>query len=716
RKWVGALDASRKLAREGGPIPSAQEVREHPGTWRSALYDAVRGALTPEAVKALIPAAEALDELAATGPGGDATKLADYVTWAAAQDFKRRGPLAEQYRKVVKHELSAPDTRALLEAAEAARQPDLVFGVLHRGGLMGQERARLAELLKTIQDPWFHWLAAEELGFADFLQGDYAKAKGELTSVPGGCRDVSLTFRCAWLDVRLAELFTELHQLDAANETALRGLDRARKLGEWGLEQRLLQYLGQVARLRRELPLMRAYILELLAQTATLDRKELCPIRNDAYEFLASGDLLNLKPDQAAQELAKRDDRCPVPDLFRNWLLIDLARQKHQTSGLPQVRAELQSLREGPLTSGQRLYASHLIAEAERLEGLPLAVQHLEEVVRGADALPDDPDAQKARAYAVTALVRDAGRRNAWDEVLRRAAVGRRFPEPPRCVLAVDSNDEIQVIAGRDRDGRAFGEYRDDVKDHFELLKSFRGVVPESMVARLRPCETIDVLALPPAAGRKELLPPELAWSYRMRAPAMVPPGPRKRLIVTGVQPPEGLGLPRLANWELPQGVNGSTQVISGREAQPDRVVEAMRDASEIVFNTHALASSTFSPSYLVLSPDPLGRFELYDSVVRKVKLTRAPIVFLGACNAAETVPGSHEPLSLPESFIAAGARAVLAPAAKEVPDVYVGRFFEEVAQRINGGTPPSVATRDLRVKWGSQPQGEWTRDVLVFE
>ena len=58
----------------------------------------------------------------------------------------------------------------------------------------------------------------------------------------------------------------------------------------------------------------------------------------------------------------------------------------------------------------------------------------------------------------------------------------------------------------------------------------------------------------------------------------------------------------------------------------------------------------------------------------------------------------------------------MLAPAAKEVPDVYVGKFFEEVAQRINAGQPPSIATRDLRVKWESQPKGEWTRDVLVFE
>jgi hypothetical protein len=261
-----------------------------------------------------------------------------------------------------------------------------------------------------------------------------------------------------------------------------------------------------------------------------------------------------------------------------------------------------------------------------------------------------------------------------------------------------------------------FGEYRDDNKDQLQLLSTFRGVVPESMVERLRPCETIAVLALPPAAGRRELLPPDLAWSYRLRAPVAVPPGPRKRLIVTGVQPPEKLHLAGLADWELPQGADGTTQVISGREAQPDRVVDGMREASEIVFNTHALAASTFSPSYLVLSPDASGRFELYDRVVRNLKLTRAPIVFLGACNAAETAPYPHEPMSLPEAFLAAGARAVLAPAAKEVPDVYVGRFFEEVARRINEGQAPSAATRDLRLEWAKKPHGEWTRDVLVFE
>jgi hypothetical protein len=118
--------------------------------------------------------------------------------------------------------------------------------------------------------------------------------------------------------------------------------------------------------------------------------------------------------------------------------------------------------------------------------------------------------------------------------------------------------------------------------------------------------------------------------------------------------------------------------------------------------------------SYLALSPDATGRWALTAGDVRKVRLTAAPVVVLAACRAATAAPFAHARLSLPDAFLSAGARAVIAPAV-EIPDAEAGPFFDEIRRRITGGEAPAAAVAAARAAAIARGQA-WAAGVLVFE
>jgi CHAT domain-containing protein len=89
-------------------------------------------------------------------------------------------------------------------------------------------------------------------------------------------------------------------------------------------------------------------------------------------------------------------------------------------------------------------------------------------------------------------------------------------------------------------------------------------------------------------------------------------------------------------------------------------------------------------------------------------------VVLLGACRAAT---GSHYrdfTWSLPQAFVQAGARAVIASLA-ELPDDRVGQFLSAVARRVEAGTAPSVALRDERVEWLRRGE-RWSQEIVLFD
>jgi CHAT domain-containing protein len=227
------------------------------------------------------------------------------------------------------------------------------------------------------------------------------------------------------------------------------------------------------------------------------------------------------------------------------------------------------------------------------------------------------------------------------------------------------------------------------------------------------------VLAWAPVFGRTDLLPPDMAWSFRMGRTAQ----PRtasgaRRLVVSSVEAPSLLQLPRLPAWTPPPEPEPTPlELLSGSEATPSQVLSRMSDATEIEIHAHGISDPALSDaSLVVLSPEGNGRYALTADVVRRQRLAGAPLVFLAACSAGRLASTTtHEPFSLPAAFIDAGARAVLASTV-DIPDA-AGRFFDGVRQRIRAGSLPALALRDERQKWlARDSRNGWTQHVLLVE
>jgi CHAT domain-containing protein len=155
--------------------------------------------------------------------------------------------------------------------------------------------------------------------------------------------------------------------------------------------------------------------------------------------------------------------------------------------------------------------------------------------------------------------------------------------------------------------------------------------------------------------------------------------------------------------------------MLAGLEATPSHVLAAMADASEVVFHTHALMDVGVSDaSHLVLSPEPDGEYALTAEAIRGIALRGHPVVALTACHSARGARYQHAPWSLPDAFIAVGARAVLATTA-DIPDVASGKLFDSVLARTRGGADPAVALRDERIAADPATAG-WVDDVVLFE
>lgn len=151
-------------------------------------------------------------------------------------------------------------------------------------------------------------------------------------------------------------------------------------------------------------------------------------------------------------------------------------------------------------------------------------------------------------------------------------------------------------------------------------------------------------------------------------------------------------------------------------DATPSRVLAAMVEATDIDLATHGKIEPGSNTAYLLLAPGAHGNDALYENRIRGQRLSGAPLVVMAACEAARGTSALHEHGSLPNAFVAAGARTVLA-ATLSIPNDDASAFFAAVRERIREGVPASVATRDERMQWlSSKKDAEWVNGVLIFE
>ncbi|WNG27566.1 CHAT domain-containing protein [Cystobacter fuscus] len=708
RAWTDMNAAGMALALEGTALPSAM-VRRDPDLARLYLYHAIRAAVSREQVLALAPLASALDTAARN------STASDYVQRVARADFARRAPLARTYRALLEdaRALTGEQAEAYLTRLRRAGERELLLGAIL---LLRVERQHLEELRALVEESgeavWYRAPLVKAQVAEDLAHGDGARAEQRLVAAIDECHRARLEYRCVSLQAELSGLYNQLDRRQEAMGPARAALDVARRLGDWHHEEVLVLALITSARLSHEPALARAYLDEYLQR-----RPEDCERRADYHHQRALLAIEALDVAEARREVARARECAAPPSLFELAVYGDLLRFGTTADERAYVARRLELLREdASFTPGARLLleqmAARILIETDRREGQ----RRLREVIAAAGPLrATDIEARKAWSYAHQTLVMDAGKAGEFDEALTVLAAGQERAAPASCLLAVAGQDERVLFVARGTRGDVRGEYLGQRTR--PLLEDFPAV-PPAVLEGLAGCDAVRVLAEPVLLGRPGLLGPERAWSY------LVPGGgegkgpetglPPKHVVVSDVEPPATLGLPRLLPWN--RAPRPGEVLLRGASATPDAVLAELEDATEVEFHAHGLIRSGFSDaSFLALSPEPDGRYALTVSDLQGMSLRGAPLVLLAACRANGGALRYYAVASLPAAFIQAGARSVVAPASP-IPDAQGGAFFQALLDEVGRGATPAEALARTRSAWLRDRPAPWVSELVLFE
>jgi tetratricopeptide (TPR) repeat protein len=257
QRWTAVVSAGKELVLKG-TLPSAEVLAERPPLLRQYFYDAVRTRTSPEQVRALLPLAKELDQQAG---GGDV--LARYIEHLATHDFRERARWAQAYAQLIQGTLPPQRVQALIDELFRSTEHDLLIGALVQAGAVGRHLDTFEASAKASQDPWFKLLAAQERAAAQRAQGEEEAARQTLTAALSAC-EPRLEHRCQMLRLSLIELQSKQQRLDEAWMLAEQTFRQARATNARDIEELALGHLVELARLRNDVPLERAYRAQLL--------------------------------------------------------------------------------------------------------------------------------------------------------------------------------------------------------------------------------------------------------------------------------------------------------------------------------------------------------------------------------------------------------------------------------------------------------------------
>jgi len=706
--WQRARQAGEALVDAGAPV-AGELLQARPGVLRAYFYDAVRTAPSRDRVLSLDAMAAALDRIA----GRDQRTLSDYVHRVARLDFRRRAPLAAAYAALLRRApVAEPVALALTRETASLDVADIVMAAMIERGVVAEHGAWFQAMAERTGDPWFAVVLARAEADAALTAGQVLDAEAILRRAEALCTP-ALTYQCLTIGRRLGKLYADLHRVPEALDVLRRGVALARRAGEWGRYRALLWQLADTERFHSATATVRAFAGELLMMRDPVGDD--CENRGQTYDTLTGAALIDLDG-AAARRYLREALRCEPADLRVANHLADIARLDPQPDDLAQVQALLTQVRSGPLTASERVLADEiegrLVIQRDRAAGTRL----LRKAIASADAMPSDVVADKARADAYAVLALDAATAGDEPRTLEVIAEELGLPLPARCAVGITSDDGRLITVVRDVDGADHGA-RPSARRARADAAAAPPAIPAALARTLAGCPRVQVMAPAALQGQPRVLPRELPWSYttsargRFTPPDTAPRAPRA-LLVANVTPPNYLPLPPLA-IQPPAG--GATTTLSGLEATPARVLAAMATATEIQFHTHALLDVGVSDaSHLVLAPDASGRYALTAEAIRTIRLVGHPVIVLMACHSAQGARYQHAPWSLPDAFLAVGARAVVA-AATAIPDAGSGAFFTRLLAAVRAGADPAVALRDLRLAPESRA-GSWVDDIVLFE
>ena len=691
-----ARPAGEALVR-AGTTPPPELMRAFADYLRLYVFFATVSAPDRARLLALRPLGSELD----ARDGGQV--MVQRIDRLASIDASKRAPLIAPFLQLFASSsaLSSAELDRYLARLEQAGERDLAVAAILRAN---QVRSRLPAFTRLAAgDPWLSARAAEDAALLAIDRGDFASAERVLSAAIEQCDRHHLDYRGVVLRYDLADVYRRLHRTAEADAVALPAYAMAQKSAPL-FEDKLLFLLADVARLRNDFAPMSAYLRE-----AGL-RDDGCESQRYLHDALAAAHAVRLDYAGAQREQSAAPS-CKTPPSLQH---LDTAASLIR-AGLPapaSLTSELAAARANAKTPSEVAFAD--VIEARTLiDRDPKAGAALLDRALAATAKATDTDGVKAHAYAALTLAVDAGRRNAWDSALASLAEAQHTALPTGCVLGVAVDEARALTVLRVAGSPSTGAYL--ATRHAPELSPAE-LVPPSLWPALAGCSQVGVIAPSPVNGLPRLLPSHIAWSYLVKGGSTPAPAtPPHRLVVSDVEAPRALELPRLAAWESPNPGEGVVW-LHGATATPSRVLEELAHATEVEIHAHGLVDlSRSDASLIVLSPDADGVHALTAGAIRARTLAGHPIVILGACHAAKVAAFYHQPWSLPLAFTEAGARAVLA-APDKIPDVQAGLFFADVLRRIRAGSSPAQALRDARQAHASDPAMAWSADVMIFE
>ncbi len=695
---VAARDLSarvRAMVAGTGPALTAADAAAFPALTRAALLDALRVAADRDAALALAPIADALDRATGTSHARAA------VDRVAAASFAVRGRFRDRFRQLVVQALEPEKTAALLDELRRAGPDvaDIRIGALIWSGQASARLAELAALVAPTQDPWLLLFVAREQLAAERATRGAASVVGRVLAAAAACPE-AWAYRCARLAWDAAEALSEVGRDDEALGYAQRARALYASAGTPAMEDSALAYLGELARYRDRRVLARATFEEVELRAEGVDCASATYARiGRAKLALVDGRLGD------ARALLPAPDACQAPpDPIAVTIAVDVAREsaiEADLTGAPPWLAAARATGAPVLATLATIGAARLAVAADPAATAPL-VDWL------AAHPPVDADSLAYRAWATGALIAAAGERADWPAVAEAARAEIAAPAEG-CLVIASVDQDRQVVAARDAAGRWLGQAR---RLPISSLDASR-FVPDAVTAALAGCPHVAVIARPPLHGSTALLPPALPWAF-VSGPAR--PAARRAprtVIVTDVAPPDpALRLSRLAPGA---GFPADAVIIRDAAATPGRVLAELADATYVEINAHGLADvATTDASFLALSPEPSGRFMLTAGDVRAAKLD-GPVVVLAACRSARLAPYLHRRWTLPDAFLTAGARAVIATDI-DVPDAAAGAVFADLRARITGGEAPARALAAVRAAAIARDPASWVARIAVFE
>ncbi len=686
RRRAALADATsrRRAALAGGPPLTEADLAIAPNEVRAYFHEALRVASTPAEL-------DRLNSLAATL---DRTSGGDYATNELARvratDLTVRARFADRYRAIAAAK-PVPAVIATLLADLKAAGPaldDLRLGVILAGGQVRERLDEVEGLVAGLDYPLFQLLPVQER----FAQGRPRPSDHVLARRL--CDNASWALRCGQIDHWDAGLHLAVGQWAGAERLAARAVARLSAGGAPKLEDNARVQLGEVLRLRARIALGVATAIEVGERASATD----CAARRSVHNGLAELERRRGAAARARAYLA-HPEACPAGvDPMGLAAAVDLARDTGEASDRELAMQWLTAAR----TAGLPGLLVDVADARLRFDLRPIEARDV--LMRASTQAIDDDVSRAVADWASRTLIAADGARGDWHAVFEHTLRALGQTGPVTCAIALATDDTIHTAAWRDATGRNGGaQWREPAR------------WPALPPTALQGCTSTAVVALSPLHGRP---PPwslgTWAWSSGRAAPPPTTSAPRPLVVAATTPPPELLDLPTLAPVPIPTGSRG----LSGADATPARVAAALTDATYVELHAHGLVDlDTDDGGFIALSPDASGDWRMTASDVRGLKLAGAPVVVLAACHAAEATPHALRRWSLPDAFLAAGARAVIA-ADVAVPDDLIRAFVDDVRGRLERGEAPAVAAAAARAALVARDpaSASWVERLMVFE